>query len=103
MNLKEILLASNEDLVSYFRNTHSDDFQSELLSRLAQGEKAIVGEAIGLTAVENLCCCGNCWKYEARECSQYLDYMKTGQYPTANHYCDKWESDSIARQERMLK
>jgi hypothetical protein len=56
------------------------------------------------TENESLKCCGNCKKHDEPECPHWkVDYDCGAYYPDCNYYCNDWQSDGLAREEREGK
>lgn len=90
----------------YYRVDEVDKVIAELIKRLEEGDTTIesldyalerianLQKDIGLT--ESLKCCGNC--KDGHYCLFIPDKIRN-----PNSYCDKWQSDGMTRQERMIK
>lgn len=92
-----------EQLLLKIDDGDNQDIFAELLSRLQVGERAIKENILfhklsdeDDETMRNLECCGNCIRY-------YAEGFKIGDCsPKMKRCCDKWESDNLKREERLI-
>ena len=82
MSVKELIKYICDDCIA----VDSPEFPNELLRRF-----------------EAMKCCGNCQWSISRNCKDWQRYRDCGSYPALDSYCDKWQSDGLAREEREGK